>query len=216
MKATAELHDAAYRAWELKEYFEAASLFEAAAQGGVGSGRVALPLGCPGRKHSVDCGQGFCLWEGGNDVDAKPLLERVIRFDWKGGRLWGDRRDSDKAYCYLLGSLANSGSRDEFIRTWRNACERGREIDIRFPFSRPCKRLMILASIKVGYPEGCAAILGICEESDYQDFEPKLALELATQFVGSTNFFPPSTPTAGKSAKPCLWKRMRSILGFGK
>src|SRR4051812_15710264 len=115
MKATAELHDAAYRAWELKEYFEAASLFEAAARVESEAAKLRSPWAVPDGSILSIARQGFCLWEGGNDVDAKPLLERVIRFDWKGGRLWGDRRDSDKAYCYLLGSLANSGSRDEFI-----------------------------------------------------------------------------------------------------
>jgi tetratricopeptide (TPR) repeat protein len=179
-----DVAQAAHSAWELKRYDEAASLFNMAARLESAEAVTRNPWGRPDSTILYEARHAFCLWEAGKVTQAIPTLERVVRFDWKGGRLWGDRRDTDTAFTYLLMNLANIGDRDRFTKRWHEATERCHELQLDFPWSRPNKRMLMTACMSLQYVDGCHRILDGLDNEALKDPELKLLAEQARRFLG--------------------------------
>ena len=101
----------------------------------------------------------FCLWESGDRGRAAEYLEKMRGFDWKAARLWANRRDSDRAYTYLLLTQAISGDRHGFIKLFEEAVENGKALDNPFSSVLPNQKKLITACIEMNYAEGLKTVL---------------------------------------------------------
>jgi|GEM_PF-891595 len=68
---------------------------------------------------------------------ATPLLRQAIDFDWKAGRLWGDRHTVQWAYMCFLRDHAQRKEWEAFLSCWREAGARCEELEMEFPFIHP-------------------------------------------------------------------------------
>ncbi|MEM7349536.1 MAG: hypothetical protein AAF657_01935 [Acidobacteriota bacterium] len=80
---------------------------------------------------------GIHLAQAGEFERAEPYLQQAIEFDWKAGRLWGDRHMVEWAFVCLLRHHASREAWKAFLSTWGEACARARQLDMNFPSIHP-------------------------------------------------------------------------------
>lgn len=179
------LADEAYREWELLEYERAAFLFflAAAAEEKAAAGRH--KWAAPNQAILHELRGGYCLWESGDRARAAEYLEKVRGFDWKEARLWGDRRDFDKAYTYLLLTRAASGDKKAFAALFKEAVRVGEELDSPFSSVIPNQKKLLLGCLELDYAEGLETILSNVESSYIEkDAELQLVVSQAQKRLG--------------------------------
>jgi tetratricopeptide (TPR) repeat protein len=174
----------AYCAWELKEYEIAIEAFLEAANLERDEAMQRSKWAAPDGSFLYELRAGFCMWEMGKIESAKPFLEKVRGFDWKGNRLWGDRWDSDTAYTYLLLPLATAQNKKMFNELFLEACENGEKIQLPFSSVIPNQKKLIWACLDLK-ERGCIKkiIDNVRNESLQKDQELKLSYSQAQKFL---------------------------------
>ena len=156
MAADAEqLASQAYATWELLEYADAARLFLAAADAEALEASHRSKWASPDSSFLYRVRAAFCQWLDGQFADAQEVLTEATTFDWKAARLWADRRDTEKAFAYLLANLASDGEADRFAELWNQATCRMEELQFRFPSIVPMQKLMLVSCVNLKFWLGC-------------------------------------------------------------
>jgi hypothetical protein len=153
------LENRAYASWELGELLEAAELFFAAERLESELASTRGPFAKANRSILHKARGAYCLWDAGEFERARPILYEVALFDWKQGRLWGDRHDAEKAYSRLVLEAAASGNEDSFSALWVAASARGRELDYPFPTIVPVQKKLLAAALALKRKDVCRDIL---------------------------------------------------------
>lgn len=151
----------AHACWEIGDLIQAASLFLAAdaleREWAVARNSFALPdRGILFRGRAA-----FCFWDAGEFEKARPLLHEVIGFDWKGARMWADRRDTEKAYARLVLEAAAKDEPYRFEELWAAATSRGKDLESPFPSIIPEQKKLLAAALTLKNKSICQQILGL-------------------------------------------------------
>ena len=154
-----QLKTDAYAEWNLGHLQEAAELFFAAEQEERMLASTRSPFAAPDTSFLYRARAAYCLWDDGQHDRARPILEEVAQFDWETARLWGDRRDYEKAFSRLLAEAATTGDRAGFTRGWARAVARGKELDMAFPQIVSEQRKLLQAALVLGDKDVCRHIL---------------------------------------------------------
>ncbi len=150
-----QLQSRAYAAWELHAYAEAAELFLSAAEAETDASKERPKWGTPDQTFLFRIRAAFCYWLDGQFEIAEPTLVEATTYDWKAARLWADRRDTEKAFAYLLANLATDGEPKRFSEMWRTASDRMLELEFPFPSIVPIQKLMLVSCLNLKFWQGC-------------------------------------------------------------
>jgi tetratricopeptide (TPR) repeat protein len=154
-----QLETEAYASWELGDLQQAADLFLAAEQVERDEASKRNAYAAADRSFLYRARAAFCLWDDGQYERARPLLLEVANFDWKAGRLWGDRYDYEKAFSRLLVEAASVGDRTSFTELWVAAVARGDALALPFPRILTEQRKLLQAALTLADRNVCRHIL---------------------------------------------------------
>lgn len=154
-----DLVSQAHAAWDLLELERAAELFEAAAEAEAAAASNRGPFALPDQSFLHRLRGAVCRWDLGEFERARKVLLAALSFDYKGARLWGDRRDAEKAFTRLLMEKAAAGDRSGFVALWKLATARGDELSVPFPSVIPHQKQLLRACASLAFPEGTRQIV---------------------------------------------------------
>ncbi|WP_168567241.1 hypothetical protein [Crateriforma spongiae] len=154
-----QLENQAYAAWELLEHAEAAKLFLAAAELESQQASLRSKWAKPDSSFLCRVRAAFCQWLDGQFDSARPTLIEATTFDWKNARLWADRRDTEKAFAYLLATLATDGEFERFGELWTKATDRMDELGFQFPSIIPMQKLLLVSCMNLNFSPGIQQII---------------------------------------------------------
>jgi hypothetical protein len=136
-----ELAGKAHWRWNREEYFQAAVLFEAAAQRATDEARLERPS-----RDNTFCYRapsGVCFRLAGEHERAWPVLLEATKFDWEAAGIPEDDNFSEWAFVEMLCVLADAQNSNEFSKIFWNAVDRGRELGDEFPQIHPKQELLL-------------------------------------------------------------------------
>jgi hypothetical protein len=101
----------------------------------------------------------YCLWDAGEFDRARPILKEITTFDWKGGRLWADRHDTEKAYSRLILEAAVAQDLDRVESLWGAAVSRCSSLAWDFPKIVTEQKKLLAAAIAMQHKNICRYIV---------------------------------------------------------
>jgi tetratricopeptide (TPR) repeat protein len=180
-----DLVSQAHAAWDLFELERAAKLFEAAAVAEKEAAAQRAPFARPDQSFLYRLRAALCLWDLGCHEQARNILLEAVAFDWKTARLWGDRRDTERAFARLLMEKAAAGDRDGFIDLWQLASRRGAELNVPFPLVIPHEKQLLRACVSLEFEDGCLQIMERIDPKRLKaDHELQMLKAQAERFCG--------------------------------
>jgi len=175
----------AYTAWDLFEFERAAELFELAATLEKEAATERGPFAQPDQSFLFRLRGALCHWDSGSFERARKTLLDALVFDWKAARLWGDRRDTEKAFTRLLMERASASDHVGFVSLWQLATGRGEELNLPFPFVVPHQKQLLRACVSLGFHQGCRQIIERIDPKRLKvDHELQMLKAEADRFTG--------------------------------
>ena len=154
-----EIASQAYEAWELLELDRASELFSKAAKLESSAAQARVTFASPDRSFLYELRSAICAWDSGERDCSRTTLLQALTFDWKGARMWGDRRDTEMAFVRLLLEQSILGHVSEFIALWKLATARGEELSVPFPFTTPHQKKLLIACRELKFVDGCRQVV---------------------------------------------------------
>lgn len=137
------LSTAAHKCWDSGKQKEAAELFLQAARLEAEIAASRHKSAAPDRSINHIVRAGKCLFEAADFEAAMPLLEQAVVFDWRAGRLWGDRHTVQWAFGAMLEEKATAGDWISFDAVWKRAISRCNELEMEFPSIHPIQECLL-------------------------------------------------------------------------
>ena len=184
--ATADqLASLAYKASDRDQHKLAAEYFLKAAELETEAASHRNPLAKPDStmNHLVRAGTHFA--EAGEFSRAYPFLRQAIEFDWKAGRLWGDRHVVEWAFVAILRQCATLQNWNDFRATWEEAVARSAQLEMSFPSIYPFQEELLTVCIDNRILDLLPNVINAIERRDSRinrDLNSKL--ELARTLIG--------------------------------
>lgn len=152
------LQEEAYACWELGDFVQAADLFFAAEAVEREAASKRNHFAAADRSILYRARAAYCLWDAGEFDRARPILNEVIAFDWKSGRLWADRHDTEKAYSRLIVEAAVTQDLNRVEALWGQAVARCSSLTWDFPKIVTEQKELLAAAIAMRHKTICRHI----------------------------------------------------------